>query len=207
MTGRGTAELQWDWAGVSLHEASDLLADFETRPLDALMAQACAIRDRAFGCNITYSRKVFIPLTRLCRDVCRYCTFATTPRRAGAAYLSPDEVLAIARAGAGGRLQGGAVHARRQAGAALRRRARGAGRTRLRQHGRLSRRHVRAGAARDRPAAACQCRRHDGEEIAALRRVSVSQGMMLESGFAAPVRARRRRISARRTSTRRCGWR
>ncbi|ABK52542.1 FO synthase subunit 1 / FO synthase subunit 2 [Acidothermus cellulolyticus 11B] len=49
---------------------------------------------------ITYSRKVFIPLTRLCRDRCHYCTFATTPRRVDAPYLSLDEVVAIARAGA-----------------------------------------------------------------------------------------------------------
>ena len=52
------------------------------------------------GALVTYSRKVFIPLTRLCRDVCHYCTFATTPRLAGKAYLDAEEVLAIARAGA-----------------------------------------------------------------------------------------------------------
>src|SRR6266571_7069888 len=49
---------------------------------------------------ITYSRKVFIPLTRLCRDRCGYCTFATTPGRLDSPYLAPDEVLAIARQGA-----------------------------------------------------------------------------------------------------------
>src|SRR5579859_6845962 len=48
---------------------------------------------------MTYSRKVFIPLTHLCRDSCHYCTFARPPRR-GAAYMSPDEVLGVARAGA-----------------------------------------------------------------------------------------------------------
>src|SRR5580698_1507564 len=48
---------------------------------------------------ITYSRKVFIPVTRLCRDRCHYCTFATTPNRLPAAYLSPDEILAVAEAG------------------------------------------------------------------------------------------------------------
>nr|WP_238995217.1 5-amino-6-(D-ribitylamino)uracil--L-tyrosine 4-hydroxyphenyl transferase CofH [Sphingomonas solaris] len=51
------------------------------------------------GALVTYSRKVFIPLTRLCRDVCHYCTFATTPREAGHLFLDRDEVLAIARAG------------------------------------------------------------------------------------------------------------
>ena len=49
---------------------------------------------------ITYSRKVFIPLTRLCRDVCAYCTFAKPPKAGEPIYLSRDEVLAIARAGA-----------------------------------------------------------------------------------------------------------
>ncbi len=49
---------------------------------------------------LTYSPKVFIPLTRLCRDRCHYCTFATTPGRAEAPYLSPEQVLAIAREGA-----------------------------------------------------------------------------------------------------------
>ena len=48
---------------------------------------------------MTYSRKVFIPLTQLCRDVCHYCTFAKAPRKLRSAYLTPDDVLAIARAG------------------------------------------------------------------------------------------------------------
>ena len=68
--------------------------------LAALMAQAAALRDAAHGRNISYSRKVFIPLTQLCRDSCHYCTFAHPPRRGTRAYLSPDEVLAIARDGA-----------------------------------------------------------------------------------------------------------
>ena len=92
------------------------------------MPTAAALRDRGHGGNISYSRKVFIPLTQLCRDVCHYCTFAQPPRRAAAAYLSPDEVLAIAPRRRARRLPRGAVHARRQAGAALRRGARGAGR-------------------------------------------------------------------------------
>jgi 7,8-didemethyl-8-hydroxy-5-deazariboflavin synthase CofG subunit len=48
---------------------------------------------------VTYSRKVFIPLTELCRDVCHYCTYAKTPRRLRNVYLSPEQVLDIARAG------------------------------------------------------------------------------------------------------------
>ena len=71
----------------------------ETTPLPQLMAQAAAKRDLAFGRNISYSRKVFIPLTKLCRDVCHYCTFAERPRAGHPVYLSADEVLGIARAG------------------------------------------------------------------------------------------------------------
>jgi FO synthase len=69
-------------------------------PLAELMAEAAASRDSAHGRLISYSRKVFIPLTKLCRDVCHYCTFAQVPRAGKPVYLSPDEVLAIARAGA-----------------------------------------------------------------------------------------------------------
>jgi len=68
--------------------------------LVAMMTTAAVLRDRGHGANISYSRKVFIPLTKLCRDSCHYCTFAQRPRRAAAAYLTPDDVLAIARAGA-----------------------------------------------------------------------------------------------------------
>lgn len=63
-----------------------------------LMAHARALRDEGRGRTITYSRKVFIPLTTLCRDRCTYCTFAKPPG-AGGMYLEPDEVLSIARAG------------------------------------------------------------------------------------------------------------
>ena len=71
----------------------------ESAPLSELMAMAAQKRDDAFGRNISYSRKVFIPLTKLCRDVCHYCTFAERPKAGHAAYLSADEVLAVARAG------------------------------------------------------------------------------------------------------------
>ena len=69
-------------------------------PLAELASAAAEVRDRAHGRRVTFSPKVFIPLTRLCRDRCGYCTFATAPARLQAAYLSPDEVLAIANAGA-----------------------------------------------------------------------------------------------------------
>jgi FO synthase len=70
-------------------------------PTDELMTEARRIRDRHFGARVTYSPKVFIPLTMLCRDHCGYCTFAKPPARLGAAaYLSPEQVLEVARAGA-----------------------------------------------------------------------------------------------------------
>ncbi len=80
-------------------EAESLLREFESLPLDTLMERARRLRDRGHGRVISHSRKVFIPLTHLCRDSCHYCTFAKTPREVGSPYLTPDEVLAIARAG------------------------------------------------------------------------------------------------------------
>ena len=75
------------------------LAD-EGGDLAALLDVAAASRDRGHGASISYSRKVFIPLTQLCRDSCHYCTFARPPRRGTRAYLTKEEVLAIAGAGA-----------------------------------------------------------------------------------------------------------
>ncbi len=78
----------------------DALALCERDDLVPLLEAAAARRDAAHGSLVSYSRKVFIPLTRLCRDVCHYCTFAQPPRRGHSAYLSLDEVLEIASAGA-----------------------------------------------------------------------------------------------------------
>ena len=69
-------------------------------PLPEMLAAAAAVRAAAFGTRITYSPKVFIPLTELCRDKCGYCTFAKAPARIEAPYLLPEQVLGIARAGA-----------------------------------------------------------------------------------------------------------
>ena len=69
-------------------------------PWEALANQARRLRELGHGNRVTYSPKVFIPLTKLCRDVCGYCTFAQPPRRGERAYMSEDEVLAVARAGA-----------------------------------------------------------------------------------------------------------
>src|SRR5436190_4257006 len=77
--------------------AADDLLD---QPLDQLLERARAIRDATTGTRVTYSPKVFIPLTMLCRDKCGYCTFAQPPARLESPYLSPQEVLSIARAGA-----------------------------------------------------------------------------------------------------------
>jgi FO synthase len=74
------------------------LADFTD--LHLLLETAASLRDQADDKRISYSRKVFIPLTQLCRDVCHYCTFAQPPRRGQRVYLSREEVLAIAQAGA-----------------------------------------------------------------------------------------------------------
>src|SRR5262245_34446117 len=73
--------------------ASELLA----APLEELLAEARGLRQSPL---VTYSPKVFVPLTTLCRDVCGYCTFARPPRRGERAFMTEEEVLAIARAGA-----------------------------------------------------------------------------------------------------------
>lgn len=77
-------------------EALDLL---ERAPASALMPSAEQLAIQGFGESVTYSRKVFIPLTELCRDVCHYCTFAKAPRQLRAPFLSEEEVLRIAEAG------------------------------------------------------------------------------------------------------------
>ena len=84
----------------TLPSDAEALALADETDLHALMEVAADLRDRAHGNVISYSRKVFIPLTQLCRDVCHYCTFAHPPRPGQRAYLTPDEVLDIARAGA-----------------------------------------------------------------------------------------------------------
>jgi FO synthase len=81
---------------------AECVALAECDDLDALMRVAATLRDRGHGGIISYSRKVFIPLTKLCRDSCHYCTFAHPPVRGERCYLAPDEVLAIARAGQAG---------------------------------------------------------------------------------------------------------
>jgi FO synthase len=80
------------------HDAA--LALVGEHDLPQLMERAAALRDAGFGQAVSYSRKVFIPLTQLCRDVCHYCTFAQSPRPGERAYLTLDEVVDVARRGA-----------------------------------------------------------------------------------------------------------
>ncbi len=150
-------------------------------PLAQLMTRAAALRDAGHGRLHSYSPKVFIPLTHLCRDVCHYCTFAQPPKRGEAAFMTIEQVLEVARAGA----KAGCTEALFTLG---------------------DKPELRYGAARDALAAlghettlsyleeACAAVIREtgllphvnagvmsGDDIARLRRVSVSQGLMLES--------------------------
>jgi FO synthase len=77
-----------------------LIAANEGDQLDSLLSVAAELRDELKGTRVSYSRKVFIPLTNLCRDYCGYCTFRRSPGDIGARTMKPDEVLAVAEAGA-----------------------------------------------------------------------------------------------------------
>src|SRR5258705_6116135 len=77
----------------------DALRLMEEGPLAPLLEAASAVRDRSKGRSVSYSKKVFIPLTHLCRDYCGYCTFRSDPKPGVPAYMLPEEVLAVAEAG------------------------------------------------------------------------------------------------------------
>jgi len=153
----------------------------EYADLEALMRAAAARRDAAHGAVVTYSRKVFIPLTRLCRDVCHYCTFAQPPRQGEAAFLTLDQVLAIARAGA-------AAHCKEALFTLgdkpeLRYRAAREELARLGHQTTLSYLAAAARAVFEETGLLPHVNPGllDASDIAVLRRVSVSQGIMLES--------------------------
>jgi len=82
--------------GVSREDALSLMKE---TPLAALLEAAAGVRDRFKGRSVSYSRKVFIPLTHLCRDYCGYCTFRADPQAGVQPYMTPDQVLAVAEAG------------------------------------------------------------------------------------------------------------
>src|ERR1700692_3907604 len=81
-------------------DSAEALAWLPEAPAANLLPVTESLTRAGFGETVTYSRKVFIPLTQLCRDVCHYCTFAKAPRQLKSVYLTSEEVLAIARAGA-----------------------------------------------------------------------------------------------------------
>jgi FO synthase len=82
--------------GISREDALSLM---EEAPLGGLLEAAATVRNRFKGRSVSYSRKVFIPLTHLCRDYCGYCTFRADPRLGVQPYMTPDAVLAVAEAG------------------------------------------------------------------------------------------------------------
>ena len=85
---------------VQRHDRAEIFEIAAENNLESLCETAAEVRDRGHGNICTYSPKVFIPLTRLCRDFCHYCTFATTPRKLSQAYMRVEEVLELAHAGA-----------------------------------------------------------------------------------------------------------
>src|SRR2546429_4468822 len=80
-------------------DETEALLSARGEPLEELMSVAARLRDLGHGRTVTYSRKVFVPLTMLCRDHCHYCTFAKPPAKLERPYLTPEEVLEIASRG------------------------------------------------------------------------------------------------------------
>ena len=141
-------------ARLTADDAEELLLAGE-EDTERMLALASALRDAGLAASgrpgvLTYSRKVFIPLTTLCRDRCHYCIFVDTPGQLltmrKPMFMTPEQVLSVARAGGRPRVQGGAVHARRPARGPLARGPRVARRARVRVDARLCRGD---GAARD----------------------------------------------------------
>jgi len=82
-----------------MHRDFELSKVLLNQPLEELLGEAARLRDHGHGRLVSYSRKVFVPLTQLCRNVCHYCTFAKSPGESAKLFLAPEEVLEIARAG------------------------------------------------------------------------------------------------------------
>src|SRR5579859_6367247 len=88
-------------AGVRLSDADAVaLIECSDADLPAVLAAAAELRDRGKGRDVTYSRKVFLPVTNLCRDRCTYCTFRRDPGDPGAWTMMPAEITAWSRRGA-----------------------------------------------------------------------------------------------------------
>ena len=156
-------------------------ADLTGLPTPELLARAAAARDAATGTRVTFSPKVFVPLTKLCRDRCGYCTFAQPPARLGSPYMDLADVLVLARRGAAA----GCHEALFTLGEAPEERY-PAARDWLAAHGYAS--------TTDYLVAACRAVRDEtgllphanpgalpAEELARLREVAPSQGMMVET--------------------------
>jgi FO synthase len=82
------------------HQEACALIETPPEGLPELLARAAEVRDRGRGRRVTFSAKIFVPLTTLCRDSCRYCTFRRDPGEPGAHTMTPEEVVALAQAGA-----------------------------------------------------------------------------------------------------------
>ncbi|HEV8615335.1 MAG TPA: 7,8-didemethyl-8-hydroxy-5-deazariboflavin synthase CofG [Methylomirabilota bacterium] len=165
---------------ISHDEARRLIAT-PAAGLDELLARASEVRDRGRGRVVTFSAKVFVPLTTLCRDYCGYCTFRRDPGEPGAHTMSPDEVVALAQAG--GRL--GAKEALFSLGDRPEARF-PEHRAFLRRHGqRTTLGYLRAVCALTLEASPLLPHVNPGlmgeRDLAALREVSVSMGIMLET--------------------------
>src|SRR5438105_12211844 len=94
-----TAELASADREVLRREVARQMLRSDDEALPVLLASAQRVRDRFKPRIVTYSRKVFIPLTNLCRDYCGYCTFRCDPGDPGAHTMTPDEVMEVVRAG------------------------------------------------------------------------------------------------------------
>ncbi len=163
-------------------------------PVEALISEAGRIRTEAHGNRVTFSPKVFIPLTMLCRDRCGYCTFAKAPARVGRPYLELDEVLAIARAGRAAGCHealftlGEASRGPLPAGPAMARRPR------LRLHGRLPGGSLPGGGRGDRPPPPRQRRRARPRRAGA---AAGGDGQPGDDGRIGELRARRPPLGSR----------
>src|SRR5262249_5899702 len=163
------------------HEPACALIETPAAGLPDLLARAGDARDRSRGRTVTFSKKVFVPLTTLCRDYCRYCTFGREPGEPGAHTMTPDEVVALAQAGArvGAKEALFSLGDKPEARFAVHREF-------LRRHGhRTTLGYLRAMCALTLAESTLLPHVNPGlmgeRDLAALREVSVSMGLMLES--------------------------